>query len=152
MKTTSIITAITTLAVSTVSAQSLVAPPSCAIQCIMQLAPSSGCSNTDYACFCRSEVFATKFNGCVTSTCGNKDFLPTKTAVEALCGIGGVTVTLNLGSNTTTSFNSTTGTNSTNISSTGSPTPDKNASSRKAEISFAALGTSLVLGAVMLSI
>ncbi|KAF3903713.1 hypothetical protein AA313_de0209336 [Arthrobotrys entomopaga] len=158
MKTTSIIVATAALAISAVSAQNgLMVPPGCAIDCITLLAPTSGCSSTDYACFCQSNVFRNQFNTCVTGTCSSQDFQTTKSAVEALCNSAGVSVDLTPATTSIPNIDtmiSGTGMNSTatgfgNFSTSASPKPDKSSAWRQAEISLTALGTTLVLGAVM---
>ncbi|KAK6542675.1 hypothetical protein TWF694_006619 [Orbilia ellipsospora] len=156
MKTTSVLTVAAALGVSAVSAQTLMVPPNCAIECLTRLAPTSGCSTTNYGCFCQSKMFTNEFATCVTTSCSSQEFQTAKTAVEALCNTAGVSVELTPTMTNTTStgtmtngngMNSTTG--SGNFSASASPKPVKNSSWRQAEISLTALGTALVLGAVM---
>ncbi|KAK6529995.1 hypothetical protein TWF694_003371 [Orbilia ellipsospora] len=147
MKFTTVLATTATLSASLVSAQTgLVLPPSCAITCITQLAPSSGCdaSITNYACFCKSQTFASTFASCVQKGCSAADLASTATAVQSLCGSVGVTISIPSG---ITTGSATVGA----ASSTGSVRPTATAPNSAAGngVGMGLLG-SVVMGAVLL--
>ncbi|EPS43625.1 hypothetical protein H072_2330 [Dactylellina haptotyla CBS 200.50] len=149
MKTTSILAVAATLTSSVVSAQGLVLPPSCAIDCITQLAPSSGCTAdlTNYACFCKSSTFASTFNTCITSGCSASDLESTKSAVITLCQSAGVTINF---PSTASGSTVPAGSSSTRAPSSSSTTGTNPNAADKPGAALGLLGTTLALGVALL--
>ncbi|KAF3927131.1 hypothetical protein AA313_de0210009 [Arthrobotrys entomopaga] len=150
MKFTTILATTATLSASLVSAQSgLVLPPSCAVNCITQLAPSSGCdaSITNFACFCKSQTFATGFATCVQNGCSAEDLASTATAVQSLCGSAGITISIPSGA---TTGSATVGAGASNTAAAGATeTAGAPNGAMGSGVGMGLLG-SVVLGAVLL--
>ncbi|KAH8668745.1 CFEM domain-containing protein [Xylariales sp. PMI_506] len=81
-----------TISASHATAQSMIQAaeaiyPSCALLCLAEYVPLSGCSETDTSCLCTNVQLQTNITECVLSTCTTLyEELMTKNATETLCG------------------------------------------------------------------
>ncbi|KAF6812363.1 CFEM domain-containing protein [Colletotrichum plurivorum] len=60
--------------------------PECALVCLQQLVPTSGCSLTDTACLCTNEELNAGLSVCVLQGCSIEDAFKTKNGSATMCG------------------------------------------------------------------
>ncbi|KAI3393294.1 hypothetical protein diail_4476 [Diaporthe ilicicola] len=61
--------------------------PTCALACLAELVPTSGCSLTDIECLCTNVELNTKLAVCVLGGCNQEDALLTKNGSSTMCGV-----------------------------------------------------------------
>jgi hypothetical protein len=61
--------------------------PPCALQCLEEFLPGSGCGATDVACLCTNVPFNANVTVCVTGGCTLYEQLATKNASLTMCGV-----------------------------------------------------------------
>ncbi|KAJ0304007.1 hypothetical protein Brms1b_011424 [Colletotrichum noveboracense] len=61
--------------------------PACALVCLTELVPTSGCSLTDTTCLCTNEALNANLSVCVLQGCNYEDALKTKNGSATMCGL-----------------------------------------------------------------
>ncbi|KAI8455952.1 secreted protein [Phakopsora pachyrhizi] len=83
-------------------AQDLAGLPNCGQNCLLTAftTSSDGCTQTDFACLCKSQKFTGTSNSCYSSSCTSTEAATAKSWGAKTCASVGVNVTATLGNTT----------------------------------------------------
>ncbi|GAA5922572.1 hypothetical protein JCM3775_005776 [Rhodotorula graminis] len=110
--------------------------PTCVVTCIASAAGSTSCASNDIQCLCSSDTFLTDVSSCMQGECSAEELQAGAAVGEEYCAAVGVSVSLDLGS--ATSSAATESATSSVATESSSSAAAESSSSEAAEISSSA--------------